>query len=433
MRLKALSLSIYFLVWFHPNSILGDENPVGPEFQVNTYTTNIQEFPSAAMALTGEFVVVWESQESSGTDTSSKSVLGKLFDPEGVMVGDEFQVNTYTTLTQSSADVEYLANGDFVVVWQSVGSYGDPSGFSIVGQRFSSDGIPLGSEIQVNSYTTDQQTRASIASFETGEFVVTWQSKGSFGSDNSGYSIQARRFESGGTAIGAEFQVNTYSLYSSGEPSIGVRSGGEFVVVWEKQNEIAGQRFASDGSMLGDVFQVNTYTTSAQASPDVAVQSNGAFVVSWSSLGSPGEDLDRSIQAQRFDKDGLPLGTQFEVNTYTTGLQSYPSIGMKDNGVFVVVWRSDGADTHSGGIAGQRFSRDGDLIGSEFQVNSHTTGYQGFPHIGMNDSGAFVVAWSGYGPGDTDFLEILGQQYRPILLKDDFESGDTSAWSATMP
>ena len=35
--------------------------PLGAEFQVNTYTTSNQELPSVATDANGNFVVVWES------------------------------------------------------------------------------------------------------------------------------------------------------------------------------------------------------------------------------------------------------------------------------------------------------------------------------------------------------------------------------------
>jgi len=44
---------------------------------------------------------------------------------------------------------------------------------------------PLGSEFQVNSYTTGGQRLPSVASDAAGHFVVVWQSNGSSGSDSS--------------------------------------------------------------------------------------------------------------------------------------------------------------------------------------------------------------------------------------------------------
>ena len=85
----------------------------------------------------GEFVVAWTSDGSGGSDSNSYSIQGQRFDSAGEPLGDPFQVNTYTTDSQESPAVAAEADGDFVVVWQSRGSSGsDSSLMSILGQRF---------------------------------------------------------------------------------------------------------------------------------------------------------------------------------------------------------------------------------------------------------------------------------------------------------
>ncbi len=54
----------------------------------------------------------------------------------GTSRADDLQVNTYTTGFQRNASVGVDADGDFVVVWESEGSGGtDSSSFSVQGQR----------------------------------------------------------------------------------------------------------------------------------------------------------------------------------------------------------------------------------------------------------------------------------------------------------
>jgi hypothetical protein len=53
--------------------------PAGPEFQVNTYTTSVQRFPSVAAHADGDVVVVWDSLGSSGDDTSSYSIQAQRY------------------------------------------------------------------------------------------------------------------------------------------------------------------------------------------------------------------------------------------------------------------------------------------------------------------------------------------------------------------
>jgi hypothetical protein len=83
------------------------------------------------------------------------------------------------------------------------------------------------------------------------------------------------------------------------------------------------------------------------------------------------------------------------VNTWTTGYQEYPSITSLSNGGFVVVWESNGQDGSYDGVYGQRFDSNGNKVGSEFQVNTWTTDWEDHPSITSLPNGGFVVVWEG--------------------------------------
>ncbi len=161
------------------------------DVQVNSYTTGGQGFPSMAMDADGDFVVVWHSAGSAGADSAGYSIQGQRFASDGSVVGTEFQVNSYTTGNQDFPAVAMDSDGDFVVAWESYGSVGtDSSDKSVQGQRFASDGSVLGAELQVNTYTSSAQIRPSVAMESDGDFVVVWASNGSDGTDSDFFSIQ---------------------------------------------------------------------------------------------------------------------------------------------------------------------------------------------------------------------------------------------------
>ena len=88
------------------------------------------------------------------------------------MAGPEFHVNTFTTDTQYHPSVASDGSGNFVVVWSSRGGQdGDNAG--IFGRRFNSAGVPLGPEFGVNTYTTDLQGSPSVASDRNGILAST--------------------------------------------------------------------------------------------------------------------------------------------------------------------------------------------------------------------------------------------------------------------
>jgi hypothetical protein len=278
--------------------------PVGAEFQVNTYTTYDQRAPDIGPDGAGGFVVVWESggflYGGPGPDGSSSGVQGQRYSSAGTAVGGEFQVNAYTTSGQLSPAVAPDGAGGFVVVWASFGGYGtDTSSTSVQGQRYSSTGTPAGSQFQVNTYTTGAQFLAAVGPDGGGGFVVVWESQANIlgGQDGSGNAIRGQRYGSLGTPVGGEFQVNTYTTSIQWRPAVGSDGTGGFVVVWMGVGGIKGQRYDSTGTAVGGEFQVNAYTTSGQAYPDVGSDGTGGFVVVWASGGSSGSDTSSfSIQ-----------------------------------------------------------------------------------------------------------------------------------------
>jgi hypothetical protein len=150
----------------------------------------------------GDFVVAWRStivcDPQSECGTWIPSIHGQRYASDGSAQGAEFQVNTYAIPENSGVSgpsVAGAADGGFAVVWASVGSPGtDTSGQSIQGRRYASDGSPLGAQFQLNTYTNSDQSSPDVAATAGDDFVAVWASDGSFGTDTSGSSIQARLF-----------------------------------------------------------------------------------------------------------------------------------------------------------------------------------------------------------------------------------------------
>jgi hypothetical protein len=383
-------------------------NPLGPEFRVNAYTTNPQFRPSVASDTVGNFVVVW----TSGTqDGSGFGVFGQRYDSSGTPLGPEFQVNTYTTNSEYRASVATdITTGDFVVVWESFGQ--DGSEWGVFGQRYDVSGTPLGPEFRVNTYTTSYQLYPSVARGPSGNFVVVWHS---VLQDGSSFGVFGQRYAGSGAPLGPEFQVNTYVAYAQSVPSVAADSAGNFIVVWASGMQdgsgsgIFGQRYASSGAPLGPEFRVNTYTTNTQAYPFVAADTaTGNFVVVWNSGVQVQDGSAYGVFGQRFASSGAPLGPEFRVNTYTTAYQySLRRRGLPGN--LVVVWESSGQDGSSGGVFGQRFASSGAPLGPEFRVNTYTTNDQRPPSVASDTAGNFVVVWSSYPDGSE--VGVYAQRY----------------------
>jgi len=390
---------------------------LGPEFQVNSYTTDHQWHPAVAADGAGTFVVIWESYLQDGWN---EGVFGQRFDSAGSRLGGEFQVNTYTTLRQTYPAVAKDDLGGFVVVWSS--QAGVEHG--VFGQRFDPAGNRLGSEFLVNSNSTGQQSQLhpAMALDGTGGFVVVWESYDWLVSDGG---VIGQRFDATGAKLGTEFQVNTYTTGAQMRPAVAAESSGAFVVVWESLFQdgsdygVFGQRFDSAGGAMGNEFRVNSYTTNAQQFPAVAATHAGNFVVVWQSIGQDGESW--GVFGQAFSSAGGAVGSEFQVNTQTLQQQKFPAVAAGSTGGFVVTWWSYY-------VFGQRLDPAGSRSGSEFRVNTYSAVSNKYPAVAAGDSGRFVVVWpswhdgSGYG--------VFGQRIGAPVFTHGFEA-NPPFWSNT--
>ncbi|MFG5380611.1 hypothetical protein, partial [Yoonia sp. R2-816] len=133
----------------------------------------------------------------------------------------EFLVNEFTNSAQIDPSVTALANGHFVVTWQSHdGQQGDTSLSAIKARIFDADGVEIVSEFLINEFTNGRQGSPSITALANGHFVVTWQSEDGQQGDTSNSAIKARIFGADGNEIVSEFLVNEFANGTQGSPSI---------------------------------------------------------------------------------------------------------------------------------------------------------------------------------------------------------------------
>ncbi|HZE88327.1 MAG TPA: thrombospondin type 3 repeat-containing protein, partial [Verrucomicrobiae bacterium] len=326
----------------------------------------------------------------------------------------DFRVNSTTSFQQYDPSIGVAPSGDFIVTWTSYAQ--DGSGYGIVARRFSSAGQPLDvADVLVNTYTTGLQRSSVAGAAGNGDFVVSWVSRGE---DGSGYGIFARRFDSTGNPLDVEdFQVNAYAQYRQIQPSLSVGAGGDFVVAWTSyyqdgyyQGAFA-RRFDSAGAPLDpNDLQANVWTTQAQTLPSVGAIAGGGFVVAWASYAQDGSS--QGIFARRFDGAGAPLDpADLQVNSYTAGAQSAPSVAVATTGEFVVSWQGDLQDGQGYGVFVRAFDASGVPVDpAETRANAHTAGDQIQPRVSMAANGNFIIVWNSAGQ-DGNKAGIFGQRF----------------------
>ena len=389
--------------------------PDGDEFQVNTYTTNAQLLPDVAHIGEGQFVVVWTSY---GPDGSSGGIAAQRFRANGTPAGNELVVNTYTTSGQFQPAIDADASGRFVVVWTNTAAQ-DGSEYGIFGQRFTATGGQRGTEFQVNQFTSGTQDNPDIGVAADGTFVVVWQDEDA--RDGSVDGIFGRRFASTGDPLSGDFQVNSTTQRDQQYPTLSVASDGSFVVAFQSNGKdepsastspgIFARRYNSSGVALGNEFQVNTYTTGAQSLPDVAMQPSGGFVVVWQDHAQNG---GAGIFGRLYDASGAPDGGEFPIPTNATATKERPRIAAGNDGSFTVDWEATPQDGSSRGVFAQRFAADATPLGTEFQVNSFTAGSQYQTAISNDGVSQVVVVWQSPQDGRAD--GIYGQRLDTDVL-----------------
>ena len=168
------------------------------EFLVNTTTAGTQNKSAVAADAVGNFVVTWRQ---SGTNT----IMGQRFDANGKTLGGEFQVNTTATLSIADPAVTMTDDGRFAVAWTT----SDGTTDNIAARVYDADGVAVGNDFMVNTTTADEQSKPAISSDSDGNFVVLWQS---FGQDGDDFGIYGRRFDAAGTALHRENSPSTRRL-----------------------------------------------------------------------------------------------------------------------------------------------------------------------------------------------------------------------------
>lgn len=150
-------------------------------------------------------------------------------------------------------------------------------------------------------------------------------------------------------------------------------------------------------SKVGSEFLVNTQTTGFQDSPQITTLSNGNFVMTWEDRNEASDGSGSSVKAQIFTAAGAKIGGEFLVNQKAYDSQSTPVITALKNGGFAVSWQDYNYDAQLNvddlNIKARIFNADGTQAVGEFQVNLPSANDQQDPTITTLANGNIVVSW----------------------------------------
>ncbi len=365
--------------------------PAGPQSRVNEARAGIQAVSSSAALEDGGYVLIWASLPGTGY-----LFKGQRYDSNGDAVGSEFQVASLATSNQSSfTSTTGLQDGGFIVAWENGHNATDGSGSAVQAQRFDSSGQPAGAAFVVNELTTGNQNGVALTTLADGSFVATWTTNqpASGGTLNE---VKGRLFDSSGAALGSEFLVNTTTVGNQTGSSLAALQTGGFLATWLSgsgaSGSLNGQFFDSAGAKLGGEIALAGAGPGYPLEPSVTELADGRIVIAWRNV--PDSGSGDTINGRIFDSSGAPIGGEFLISNPGGNPQAgSPQVEALPDGGFVATWSHPGGTDVSTAVWARIYDPSG-TPGTSFLANTAAALFEGGSRTLVTNAGDIVVAWS---------------------------------------
>ncbi|MBB6523477.1 Ig-like domain-containing protein [Pseudoteredinibacter isoporae] len=370
--------------------------------QKSTALNSVIIDPIASLADGGYIVTYLKLSE---TAEDGFDVFAQRYDAQGNPHSESFKVNSFTEGDQVNSDVIGLADGGYVITWQSRDQDGDLNG--IYAQRYDENNQAVGPETQINVYTDSNQQSPSISDLPNGGYVISWMSHGQ---DGSGEGVYMRVFDAAGEAISGDVRVSDSTIGHQANPSITTLSDGRFIVSWDAQNangipQATAKLFDSEGNALSAEFSLSD-SSNPQFQTHISATADGGFAVSWLAVS---QDNEAQVMVQRYDHNGSRLlNDAIVVHSSENAFSAKPEVAGLNNGDIVVTWTAQDGDQL--GVFASRYSADGNAIYENRLINHQEQGVQTEPHIVALEDGGYLITW-GEQQTQNGRASVWGQQF----------------------
>ncbi len=269
---------------------------VSEEFCVNSYTVDNQQTPCVTSLPYSGFIVCWTSSKSN----TGVRICAQRFDDFGGKIGSEFEVTNYNVGLEEQICVTTLMNGNIVICWEKDGQ--DFSSGVIYGKIINPYGKEIKEEFEIITLKNPDLVWPQIASLKDGGFVVCWNSEDYL------EGIFAQRYDRIGNKVNREFQVNEIPCFHPLYPCITGLDDGGFVISWtvfycnQFGTGIFAKQYNQEGNVVGNRFRVNVYDGHLQLFPNVTELNNSSYVICWYKYDS---DTNNKIVARYVDNKQL--------------------------------------------------------------------------------------------------------------------------------
>lgn len=310
-------------------------------------------------------------------------------------LGPQALANSVTAGHQDQTAAAMDANGDYVVVWRD--EFLDGSGTAIVGRRFSSvSGLPLSAQFQINVTPAGNQGNPAIAMNASGRFVVVWEGPDSTGPATTGIFGSLRA--ANGTAIVAEFPVNTTLTGTQQRPAVAMQADGRFLIAWQDDSgagfgattkDIVGRFYpATFPPNPNPAVRLNTAVLGGdQEEPAVVANlATGGWFVGWQGPTQP--PVAPAVWLRVLDGAGVGQPESPLNLTFSTSVRSHVALATNTLGEGVAVWQ----DALANSVFARRIDA-GVPTGAEEQINLSPDHLNREPAVALDEFGNFVTIW----------------------------------------
>ena len=321
-------------------AIVTDPTPLSsPNIPTTMYT--LQQFYSYIQTTTpSDIVIKTNSSEKmritgDGAIGIQKAIPTASFDLNS-NYNKVLMVNQSITGYQLNPSIGYLESGGYILVWNSQDTPGTDYNFDVVGQRYMADGTRYGNNFQINNTIALNQSFPSVAGNKTtnsNHYIVVWSSNSM---DNTIYKVYCQIFQNNIPIYPVDIQLDL-SLVIDNQlyPRAAGLYNGDYIVVWSAENantgiySIYGVIIKDDG-FINNVFQISDTSLFYRSYPYVAgfpsddsYYPNG-FVVGYMTAIDSTADPRYTIAVKVYNFDATSHSAEIPITS--VGSQVYSSI-----------------------------------------------------------------------------------------------------------
>ena len=294
---------------------------------------------------------------------------------------------------QSNVNIARSDDGGYMCVWED-----HTSGYiEIIGQLFNSNDEKIGGVLKISDQYCNWNSEPHVAfNPVTGEYIITWAS--------SGYDILIQRISKDGIKIGSNVTATQTASSNTNNPSSAVNKNGDIMLTWYSDaggimdTKVYCRLFDKTLNPLNDQHIISQPPFDAISSVGwddrIASDSLGNFIITWSSH----YNNSSRIIMQQFNKSGNAVGGNIMVSD-STDLSSNisPTITGTKTGYYFFLWTSNDL------LKGRIYKSDSGFVTKQFVVSD--TECTWFTYGISSDENNFYVVVT----GNTPYSQVINK------------------------